>query len=132
MLSKLGPSVATSLTLLLAAFSQQPRCGEVTLTPHLLVTYDGQSHPAELGHLWVPESRRKQSDRLIQIAFIRLKSSAPRPTAPIVYLSGGPGVPASGMARVPVYYELFEKLRQVGDVILLDSAGLRDVLAEPG
>ena len=66
MLSKLGPSFGTGLTLLLAALSQQPRLGAVTLTPHSLVTYDGQSHPAELGQLCVPENHRKKSDRLIQ------------------------------------------------------------------
>jgi pimeloyl-ACP methyl ester carboxylesterase len=77
----------------------------------------------ELGRLWVPENRRGKSQRLIQIAFLRLKSSAVTPAAPIIYLSGGPGVPASGMARVPVYYDLFEKLRQVADVILLDQRG---------
>jgi pimeloyl-ACP methyl ester carboxylesterase len=123
MLSKLGPSLATGLILLLPAFSQQPKRGEVKLEPYSLITYDGQSHPAELGHLWVPENRGKKSARLIQIAFIRLRSSASQPSAPIVYLSGGPGVPASGMARVPVYYDLFEKLRQVADVILLDQRG---------
>lgn len=123
MLSKLGSSLATGLILLLPAFSQQPHRGEVQLAPYSLITYDGQSHPAELGHLWVPENRRKKSDRLIQIAFIRLKSSAPQSSAPIVYLSGGPGVPASGMARVPVYYDLFERLRHVADVILLDQRG---------
>jgi pimeloyl-ACP methyl ester carboxylesterase len=123
MLSKLGSSLAASLILLLPAASQQSRRGEVTFEPYTLTSYDGQSHPAELGHLWVPENRQKNSDRLIQLAFIRLKSSAPQPSSPIVYLSGGPGIPANIMARVPVYYELFEKLRQIGDVILLDQRG---------
>lgn len=123
MLSKLGSSFAASLILLLPAVSQQPRRGEVTFEPYTLTTYDGQSHPAKLGHLRVPENRQKNSGRLIRIAFVRLKSSSPHPGSPIVYLSGGPGVPASGMARVPVYYDLFEKLRRVGDVILLDQRG---------
>jgi pimeloyl-ACP methyl ester carboxylesterase len=123
MLAKLGSSIATSLILLLAAFSQQPHSGQMSFEPYSLTTYDGQSHPAELVRLSVPENRHKNSGRLIQIAFIRLKSSAPQPGSPIVYLSGGPGVPASGMARVPVYYDLFEKLRQIADVILLDQRG---------
>ena len=123
MFSKLGLSLATNLILLLPAFSEQPWRGQVTFEPYTLTTYDRQSHPAELGHVWVPESRHKNSDRLIQIAFIRLKSSASQPGSPIVYLSGGPGVPASGMARVPVYYDLFEKLRHIADVILLDQRG---------
>jgi len=122
MASKIGPSWAI-LFLSLPAFPQQPRHGQMALTPYALVTYDGQSHPAELGRLSVAENRHSKSVRLIQITFVRLKSSVSRPAAPIVFLSGGPGVPASGMARVPVYYELFDKLRQVADVILLDQRG---------
>ena len=93
------------------------------MSTYTVTTYDGQSHPAELGHLLVSENRQKKSNHLIQIALIRLKASAPHPVSPIVYLSGGPGVPASGMARVPLYYDLFEKLRQTGDVVLLDQRG---------
>ena len=123
MLSRLVTFLVASLVLVLPAFSQQARHGKVTFEPYTLTTYDGQSHPAELGRLWVPENRRGKSPRLIQIAFVRLKSSAVKPAAPIIYLSGGPGVPASAMARVPVYWNLFEKLRQVADVILLDQRG---------
>ncbi len=94
MLSRLGASLATSLILLLAAFPQVARRGEATFEPYALTTYDGQTHPAELGRLRVPENRHGKSPRLIQIAFVRLKSSAATPRAPIIYLSGGPGVPA--------------------------------------
>jgi pimeloyl-ACP methyl ester carboxylesterase len=106
------------------AFAQQPHAGQVSFEPYTLTTYDGQPHSAELGHLWVPENRQKNSSHLIQLAFVRLKSSGANPGGPIVYLSGGPGIPAIVMARVPVYYNLFEKLRQVADVILLDQRGL--------
>jgi len=123
MLSRLGAPLATCLILLSPAFPQTDRRGAATFEPYTLTTYDGQSHQMELGRLSVPENRRGKSQRLIQIAFVRLKSTAAMPAAPILYLSGGPGVPASGMARVPVYYDLFEKLRQVADVILLDQRG---------
>lgn len=124
MLSRLMVSVSVALFLSLSASAQQPRRGEITFEPYMLVTYDGQSHAAELGRLQVPENRSKSSGRLIQIAFVRLKSSSPQPASPIVFLAGGPGVPGVGMARVPVYYDLFEKLGQVADVILLDQRGL--------
>jgi pimeloyl-ACP methyl ester carboxylesterase len=136
------PKMMAFLACLLSfpAFAQQPHRGELKFEPFALVTFDGQSHPAELGHLSVPENRgtrknnndkndknkkdkNKSSARLIQIAFIRLKSSATHTAAPIVFLAGGPGIPGSGISRVPVYYELFEKLRQVADVILLDQRG---------
>ena len=105
-------------------YAQEPRAGQVSFEPYTLTTYDGQPHAAELGRVWVPENRQKNSSRLIQLAFVRLKSTAANPGSPIVYLAGGPGIPGVAMARVPVYYRLMEKLRQVGDVILLDQRGL--------
>ena len=123
MLAKLRARAAAGFVLLLPALAQQARRGEIAFEPYSLVTYDGQPHAAELGRLLVPENRRSAASRLIQIAFVRLKSTAQKPAAPIVYLSGGPGVPGIVMARVPVYYSLFDKLRQVADVILLDQRG---------
>lgn len=107
----------------------QPRAGELELEPHTLTTYDGRSHDAELGRLWVPENRARTDSRLIRVAFVRLRSTAERPGAPTVWLAGGPGVPGVAMARVPVYFSLFERLRAVGDVILLDQRGVG--LSEP-
>ena len=45
------------------------------------MTYDGKPHPAELGHITVPESRRTKSGRTIQVAFVRLKSTSDHPAA---------------------------------------------------
>jgi pimeloyl-ACP methyl ester carboxylesterase len=100
-----------------------PRAGRLVVEPYTLQTYDGRSHDAELGRLWVRENRASRSGRLIKLAFVRLKSSARQPAAPVVWLAGGPGVPGVGMARVPVYFSLFERLREVADVILLDQRG---------
>lgn len=102
---------------------QQPRAGAISFEPYSLKTYDQQEHPGELGKLWVPENRSKNTGRLIQLAFVRLRSSAANPQPPIVFLAGGPGVPGIGMARVPVYFSLFERLRGVADVILFDQRG---------
>lgn len=124
MSSRLPLTVGLCGVLSTLAFAQQPHAGQVSFEPYTLTTYDGQSHPAELGHLWVRENRENNSDRLIRLTFVRLKSSAANPGSPIVYLAGGPGIPGIVMARVPVYYNLFEKLHQVGDVILLDQRGL--------
>jgi len=124
MSSRLAVVFSVSAVLSIPAFAQQPHANQVAFEPYTLITYDGESHSAELGHLWVPENRQKDSSRLIRLAFVRLKSSAPNPGSPIVYLAGGPGIPAIVMARVPVYYNLFEKLCQVADVILLDQRGL--------
>ncbi len=97
--------------------------GHLTWEPYKLRTFDGTQHDAELGRLSVPEDREGDSSRVIQVAFVRLKSTADRPGDPVVFLAGGPGVPGSVMGRVPIYLQLFERLRAVGDVILLDQRG---------
>jgi pimeloyl-ACP methyl ester carboxylesterase len=112
--------------ILLACFAvpapaQSHHAGELLLEPYSFRTYDGATHPAELGHLWV---RADRSDSLIEIAFVRLKSTAQKPRSPIVFLPGGPGIPATAMGAVPVYYELFKKLQALSDVILLDQRGI--------
>ena len=98
--------------------------GELSLEPYTFRTFDGSAHAAELGKLWVRENRGSSSDRLIEIAFIRIKSSAQKPRSPVVFLPGGPGIPATGMGRVPVYYQLFEKLQAISDVVLVDQRGI--------
>jgi pimeloyl-ACP methyl ester carboxylesterase len=104
--------------------AQEVRAGQLVIEPYSFRTFDGKELQAELGKLWVRENRSGQSDRLIQLAFVRLKSTAANPGSPVVFLAGGPGAPGIGMGRVPVYFRLFDKLREVADVILLDQRGL--------
>lgn len=116
---------AAALCLLAGAGSAGAQSrGQVTLEPYSFATYDGRTYPAELGKLLVPENRTRSKSRLIQVAFVRLKSTSGQLAAPFIFLAGGPGVPGTGMARVPVYFALFERLRAVADVILLDQRGL--------
>jgi pimeloyl-ACP methyl ester carboxylesterase len=102
---------------------QDHRAGTISFEPYSLKTFDQQEHPAELGKLWVAENRSKNNGRLIQLAFVRLKTTAANPQPPIVFLAGGPGVPGTGIGRVPVYFHLFARLQEVADVILLDQRG---------
>jgi len=97
--------------------------GQLQLAPYKFRTYDGKEHAAELGRLSVRENRKAKSGQLIQLAFVRLKSTAAQPNSPIVFLAGGPGIPGIGLGQVPVYYGLFDQLRAVSDVILLDQRG---------
>ncbi len=85
---------------------------------------EGQTVEAELGHLIVKENRRNPKSNLIELAFVRLKSTAEKPGYPVVYLDGGPGSSAINLARFPEYQRAFQKLREVGDVILLDQRGV--------
>src|SRR5688572_13710230 len=68
----------------------------------------------ELGRLVVSENRTKPDSRLIELAFVRLKSTATKPGYPVVYLDGGPGSSAINLAHVPDYMRAFQKLREVG------------------
>lgn len=103
--------------------AQQARAGEVSVEAYKHRTYDGKEHPAELGKLWVRENRLNPNSRLVQLAIVRLKSRSATPGSPIVFLAGGPGIPGIGLGQVPVYHALFERLRAVSDVILLDQRG---------
>jgi pimeloyl-ACP methyl ester carboxylesterase len=124
MLSKRIALIGATVFLAASPAHAQEARRALTLEPHTFTSYDGRSASAELARVSVPENRVRPGSRLIQVAFVRLRSTAARPAAPIVFLSGGPGVPGIAMARVPVYFSLFERLRSVGDVILLDQRGL--------
>jgi pimeloyl-ACP methyl ester carboxylesterase len=92
--------------------------------PFLLRSYDGREMQAELTMLAVRENREVRDSRLIRVAVLRLAAlEGARGNPPLVFLSGGPGVPATGLARVPVYFDLFRKLRSNGDVLLIDQRG---------
>ncbi|HEV2801707.1 MAG TPA: alpha/beta fold hydrolase [Pyrinomonadaceae bacterium] len=104
--------------------AQEARAGQLVVEPYLFRTFDGKELPAELGKVWVRENRNGNSNRLIQLTFVRLKSTSASPGAPIIFLAGGPGAPGVGMGRVPVYFRLFDRLREVSDIVLLDQRGL--------
>jgi len=99
------------------------RPGGLTFEPYKIQMSDGTTRDAELGRLYVPESRDRDTTHLVHIAFLRWKSTSPHPGAPIVYLAGGPGIPGSSVARSTSYARLFEKLRALGDVIVPDQRG---------
>ena len=93
-------ALAASFTLALSgsAFAQA-KTGELKLEPRVFESASGQKVDAEFGRLAVPENRSKPGSRLIQLAFVRFKSTATNPGPPIVYLAGGPGSSGIGAAR---------------------------------
>jgi pimeloyl-ACP methyl ester carboxylesterase len=113
-------AVVSSCLLGAAAWAQPPR---LRFEPHVIRGFDGVERQAELGRLVVPARHARPGGDTIDLAVVRLKSTAAPAGDPIVFLMGGPGIPASVMAQVPVYAQLFERLRAVGDVILLDQRG---------
>jgi len=73
-------------------------------------------YAAEVGRLAVPENRAAERSREIQLAFVRLRSSAGEPGPPLFVLPGGPGNSATSLATSPVWQHFLE----LGDVVLLD------------
>ncbi len=120
--------ITFSATLAAAFFSsivgaQDRKLGDIWFEPYKFAV-DGKTVEAELGRLVVRKNRAKPDSRPIEVAFVRLKSTAEKPGFPVVYLDGGPGSSAISIARVPEYMQIFQKLREVGDVILLDQRGI--------
>ena len=107
------------------AVTREPkrREGEIWFEP-IKAEVGGQTYEGERGHLMVRENRKNANSNLIELAFIRLQSMANKPAPPTVYLDGGPGSAASTLAGFPEYMRAFQKLREVGDVILLDQRGV--------
>jgi pimeloyl-ACP methyl ester carboxylesterase len=103
--------------------AQERKEGDLRFEP-FTIPFEGQNVAAELGRLVVRENRTKPNTNLIELAFVRLKNTADKPGHPVVYLDGGPGSSAINIARVPDYMRAFMKLREVGDVILLDQRGV--------
>ena len=86
-------------------------------------SYDGRSMPAEVVRLRVPE-RRTDPERTITVAALRIPSIASHPAPPIVFLMGGPGIPGTVMAPIPPYFTLFQRLRELADVVIVDQRGI--------
>ena len=102
------------------AFAAPPP--RLALEPTTFKLADGSEIPAERGRFSVREDRNDPRSRMIEIGFLRLKSTAARPGAPIVYLAGGPGGTGTGTVRGP-RQPIFLALRAVADVIVYDQRG---------
>ena len=103
--------------------SAQHRAGDLERKPVELRSARGGTVAAERGRLWVPENRRRKDTRLIELAFVRLKSTADEPGPPMIYLHGGPGGSATGAAGSPRAVALYQYFLGLGDVVLLDQRG---------
>src|SRR4051794_28607244 len=109
------------LLLAVPAVAQQ-KAGTLKLRPYTFENGKGEKVDAEFGTLLVPEKRSNPDSNLIELAFVRFKSTATNPGAPIVYLAGGPGGSGIGTATGS-RFPLFMALREIGDVIAFDQRG---------
>jgi pimeloyl-ACP methyl ester carboxylesterase len=110
------------LIIFAATISAQPKAGSLKLKPYTFENDQKERVDAEFGTLLVPENRSNPQGNLIELAFVRFKSTARNPGPPIVYLAGGPG--GSGIFTAKgSRFPLFMALREIADVIAFDQRG---------
>lgn len=110
----------TAVVLLFFALACSP-----SAQPFETVTFepeDAEPVAAEQGAVFVPENRGDPDSRTVPVRFLRFESRAEQPTSPIVYLAGGPGGSGTRAARGR-RWAMFDRLRDVADVIILDQRG---------
>lgn len=90
--------------------------------PYSTVGADGAPLDGELGRLRVPENRAKKNGKTIELAFVRFRTSNPKPGPTIVYLVGGPGPSGIENCLGPVTGRRV-RLLDFADVIALDQRG---------
>lgn len=112
----------TVIVLLLAALPLLSQAQGISFRPFEFQLIGDLKIKAERATLTVPENRQRASSNKIELAVVRLKSTAPHPGTPIVYLAGGPGGSGIAAARSQRYAVLRE-LQKIADVLLLDQRG---------
>jgi pimeloyl-ACP methyl ester carboxylesterase len=114
---------AIAVGLLLLTSGAGAQTSTIEWIPETLAVGKGRTVEVERGTLTVAENRARPAGRTIRLALLRLKSRGAAAAPPIVYLDGGPGGSALGIATIPEYFAAFDRLRDAGDVILFDARG---------
>ena len=91
-------------------------------SPFVYTSLAGDTVAADSARVVVPERHDNPSGAKISLAVIRIRSTAARPGAPIVYLAGGPGNAGTSSARGEIFATIME-LRSLADVIVYDQRG---------
>ena len=84
----------------------------------------GVSIDVDAGRLMVSERRADPKSRRIAIGFLRLRSKATSPRAPLFFLNGGPG--SRAVTESPGALDFWAPLLEVSDVVLIDQRGTAD------
>ena len=106
----------------LAAFAA-PAAAAIALEHRTLESSHGRIG-ADAGQLLVAENRAAATSRRIPIRFLRLKSTAAKPNAPLFYLAGGPG--DRGVSESKGMMDFWAPFLAVSDVVLIDQRGVGD------
>lgn len=81
-----------------------------------------QRLPCDTGWLELPQRRRYPARGSVEIAFMRLRSTSPKPGPPTFFLEGGPGV--SGLDMFRNWPEPYLAFLEFGDVVMIDQRGV--------
>jgi pimeloyl-ACP methyl ester carboxylesterase len=92
--------------------------------PFPIKAYHGKERTIQRFSLRVPADHRQPGGRTLQIAGYLFPAKGARSAPPIVFLMGGPGIPATVLAPIPPYFDLFDRLSEATSVVLLDQRGL--------
>jgi pimeloyl-ACP methyl ester carboxylesterase len=92
------------------------------MEPYVFENAKGDKVDAELGTFQVLENRDNPESKVLNLKFVKFKSTSKNPGFPIIYLAGGPGGSGIGTARGN-RFDLFMKMREIGDVIAFDQRG---------
>ena len=114
--------ISLIVTLFLSASDILSQDFNLKIEPYVFEDSEGEKIDAELGTFTVPENREKTGGKQINLNFVRFKSTSPNPGYPIIYLAGGPGGSGIQTARGS-RFDLFMKMRGIGDVIAFDQRG---------
>ncbi len=118
-------AMMTAVTALSMAFAvtQAEAQGDtsVAVTPGTFAVGDA-TVDVDLGRFSVPANRHTGSDARLTLRFVRFRSTAAAPGAPIVFLAGGPGDAATRAFR-GMPGDFLAGLRAIADVIAFDQRG---------
>ena len=116
-----GPIFARALLAVPLMFTT-PKQEPIKWGPGQLRSLTGDTLAVDTGRVEVPESRTGRSTAKIQLAVMRIRSTAARPSVPIIYLAGGPGNSGFNSARGEIF-PVIKALREHADVIIYDQRG---------
>ena len=118
----MGRSTLAALLVTLAALVPSASSQQTESKPNVFRIGGGVDMPAEHGSYTVPSNRRRTDSVRIALRYIRFRSNAVAPGAPIVFLAGGPGDAATrAFAGMPK--DFLDSLLETADVIAFDQRG---------
>ena len=97
----------------------------LSLTPFLVKVQNGALVAADWGRVFVPENRTSPNGNTIEVPFVRFKSKAKHPSAPLFFLNGGPGdVPTTLDSLEQLVPLVVEPFTDTSDVVLVEQRGI--------